>query len=99
MIDALDESHVRDASGQTIADLLCRRTRRLPAWLRVIATTRNDPEILQRFSDVRVSDVGPPVEIRADNRDRLDDIDEDLRRFIASWLGEPNMQERSRRPK
>jgi len=41
------------AAKVTIVDLLATRLDRLPAWLRVVATTRNDPAVLRRLGGLR----------------------------------------------
>ena len=44
------------------------RLDRLPGWLRVVATTRKEPDVLRRLGGLRAE------EIRADEPDNLDDI-------------------------
>src|SRR5271157_352880 len=84
LIDALDEAlAVRD--GLSIVTLLSpSRLDRLPCWLRVVATTRKEPDVLRRLSGLRAE------EIRADERNNLDDIE----RFLAHRLGQPRLQGR-----
>jgi WD40 repeat protein/serine/threonine protein kinase len=53
LIDALDESLTR-ARPPTIFDVLCTRLDRLPPWLGLIATTRNDPSLLNPLRSLRV---------------------------------------------
>ena len=53
LIDALDESLTRTQSP-TIFDVLCTRLDRLPTWLGLIATTRNDPSVLNPLRSLRV---------------------------------------------
>jgi serine/threonine protein kinase len=53
LIDALDESLAR-ARSPTIFDVLCTRLDRLPPWLGLIATTRNDPSVLNPLRSLRV---------------------------------------------
>ncbi len=86
LIDALDEAlAVRD--GLSIVTLLSpSRLDRLPGWLRVVATTRKEPDVLRRLSGLRAE------EIRADEPDNLDDIE----RFLAHRLGQPGLHERLR---
>ena len=69
LIDALDEAlAVRD--GLSIVTLLSpSRLDRLPGWLRVVATTRKEPDVLRRLSGLRAE------EIRADEPHNLDDIE------------------------
>ena len=56
VVDALDEAleHRPDANGEpamTIIDLLARHTRRLPPWLRVLATSRPREEVLSPMAE------------------------------------------------
>jgi predicted ATPase len=48
LIDALDEALAR-TKGQTIVDLLSSRINRLPPWLRIVATTRNEQNVLNQL--------------------------------------------------
>ncbi len=84
LIDALDEAlAVRD--GLSIVTLLSpSRLDRLPGWLRVVATTRKEPDVLRRLSGLRAE------EIRADEPHNLDDIE----RFLTHRLGQPGLQGR-----
>ena len=84
LIDALDEAlAVRD--GLSIVTLLSpSRLDRLPGWLRVVATTRKEPDVLRRLSGLRAE------EIRADEPHNLDDIE----RFLAHRLGQPGLHGR-----
>jgi serine/threonine protein kinase len=88
LIDALDESLGIHGAGPTIVDLLAARVERLPGWVRIIATTRKDPEVLQRFAGART------LTIDRDSQEHADEVVEDLRRFIMARLNEPNLQER-----
>jgi hypothetical protein len=49
LIDALDESLARPQKGQNIVGVLASRLNRLPGWLRLVATTRKEPDILERL--------------------------------------------------
>ncbi len=53
LVDALDEAVLYKGSVN-IVDVLLGRVERLPSWLRVVATTRNDPYVLQRLSAPRL---------------------------------------------
>jgi WD40 repeat protein/serine/threonine protein kinase/endogenous inhibitor of DNA gyrase (YacG/DUF329 family) len=77
LIDALDESLAR-AGPPTIFDVLCTRLDRLPPWLGLIATTRNDPGVLNPLRSLRVQIIS------AQDPKNLDDV----RQFIRSQLGE-----------
>ena len=68
LIDALDEA-LSTRSGLSLVTLLAPvRLDRLPGWLRVVATTRKEPDVLRRLGGLRAE------EIRADEPDNLDDI-------------------------
>jgi hypothetical protein len=84
LIDALDEA-LATREGLSLVTLLApTRLDRLPGWLRVVATTRKEPDVLRRLSGLRAE------EIRADEPDDLDDIE----RFLAHRLGQPQLQAR-----
>jgi WD40 repeat protein/serine/threonine protein kinase len=75
LIDALDESLAR-AHPPTIFDVLRTRLDRLPPWLGLIATTRNDPSVLNPLRSLRVQIIS------AQDPKNQDDV----RRFIRSRL-------------
>lgn len=77
LIDALDEALVLAGSG-TIVDLLSSRIDRLPAWLRIVATTRKEPAVLRQLQGL------PARELRADDDRNLDDLDAYIRTRLAS---------------
>lgn len=81
LVDALDEALTLDASTNTIVRLLATRLNRLPPWLRIVATTRNEEAVLDRLSTLRAK------EIHAEDSRNLEDID----RYIASRLETPNL--------
>ena len=82
LVDALDEA--LKTKGTTIVDVLAPRLRRLPAWLRVVATTRRDPSVLRELSGLRAQ------QLDASDPRNLSDID----RYIAKRIAEPNLAER-----
>ena len=82
IIDALDEALLRD--GLTIADVLLTHAGSLPAWLRVVATTRPESRVLDRLR--RLSTFELDTE-RADNR-------ADVAALIAKRLAEPGLAKR-----
>jgi TIR domain len=53
LVDALDEALLGGKRGFTIVDLLAPRLDRFPPWLRVVATSRRDPEVLRRLQGLR----------------------------------------------
>jgi hypothetical protein len=52
LIDALDEALMR-TQRPTIVDLLSTRLNLLPSWLRIVATTRNEPSVLSQLGGLR----------------------------------------------
>jgi hypothetical protein len=64
--------------------LLASRLQHFPAWLRLVATTRREPEVLNKLSTLRAA------AIDAHRQANLDDLD----RFIAARLETPNLAER-----
>jgi len=71
LIDALDEALQLDATGaqKTVVDLLATRLERLPAWMRVVATTRKERPVLERLRSLRAK------ELDAQDPRNLKDID------------------------
>ncbi|HEX4146846.1 MAG TPA: TIR domain-containing protein [Pirellulales bacterium] len=85
LIDALDEALLLPAGATlSIVDLLATRLDHLPGWLRVVATTRNHPDVLQRLKGLRAE------ELDAQACENLDD----LRVYLAARLAAPNLAER-----
>ena len=91
LIDALDESlgEVGDSSAAgsktRIVPLLAHYLPRLPDWLRVVATSRDDPRVLARLNALN------GVELRAgDSRNRKDVAD-----YIGRRLASPPLAERA----
>jgi WD40 repeat protein/ribosomal protein L37AE/L43A len=81
LIDALDEALTQRAAGLTIVDLLASRLGRLPAWLRIVATTRKDPAVLDRLRGLRAQTLDAQ-----DPRNR-----DDLARFLDQRLRLPQL--------
>jgi hypothetical protein len=84
LIDALDEAlTVRE--GLSLVNLLSpSRLDRLPGWLRVVATTRKEPDVLEQLRGLRAE------EIQAHDPRNLDDLE----RFLAHRLGQPALASR-----
>jgi hypothetical protein len=80
LIDALDEA-LTHRESLNIVTVLASRLNRLPAWLRLVATTRKEEGVLRRseLSGLRA------WEISAEDERNLDDIE----RFLAHRLGQP----------
>ncbi len=85
LIDALDESLTR-AHAPTIFDVLCTRLDRLPPWLGLIATTRNDPGVLNPLRSLRVQI------ITAQDPKNQDDV----RRFIRFRFREAPFRQKAK---
>jgi WD40 repeat protein len=81
LIDALDEALAR-TKGQTIVDLLSSRINRLPPWLRIVATTRNEQNVLNQLRGLTAR------ELDAHDEQNLSDV----RRFIAGRLTAATLQ-------
>lgn len=83
LIDALDEA-LCHTGATTIVDVLASRLERLPAWLRIVATTRNEPAVIQRLSGLRAKsiDASDPRNLK------------DLAAYICQRLQEPSLAER-----
>ncbi len=83
LIDALDEA-LTLGEGLTIVDVLAARRERLPGWLRLVATTRKEPSVLDRLRGLRA------YELDAHDPRNLEDLDA----YLALRLGQPNLAER-----
>ena len=81
LIDALDEAATRSKSP-TINDLLVTRLRRFPPWLKVVATTRNEPAVLRRLSGLQAKPIS------ADAPENKDDVS----RYVKRRLAEPELR-------
>jgi WD40 repeat protein/serine/threonine protein kinase len=85
LIDALDESLAR-AHPPTIFDVLYTRLDRLPPWLGLIATTRNDPNVLNPLRSLRVQ-----IITAQDPKNQID-----VRRFIRFRLREAPFRQKAK---
>ncbi len=83
LVDALDEA-LGHAGNTNIIDILASRLERLPAWLRVVATTRNEPAVIQRLSGLRAKSI-----TASDPRNL-----EDLGVYVRLRLEDPALAER-----
>ncbi|MBL8830546.1 MAG: toll/interleukin-1 receptor domain-containing protein, partial [Planctomycetaceae bacterium] len=84
LIDALDEALLAPTGKPTIVEVLAANLDKLPAWLRVVATTRNEPLVLSRLKGLQ------PAEIDAHSSENLADVAE----YVRLRLSQPNLQER-----
>ena len=82
LVDALDEALLHPG-GATIVDVLASRIERLPAWLRVVATTRNERKVLGKLSGLRAAGIS------ADDPRNLGD----LRAYVLTRLSAPKLAE------
>lgn len=78
VIDGLDEALPSSSAVPNIPALLSSQTERLPRWVRLIATTRNDADVLNRLSTLRAK------RIDAQGQNNLHDIDAFLAMRLAS---------------
>ncbi|MDQ0291579.1 TIR domain-containing protein [Oligosphaera ethanolica] len=86
LVDALDEALGLPEGEKTIVQLLASRLDRLPPWLRIVATTRKDPRVLDKLQGLRAE------EIEAQSEDNL----ADLKVFIRAELGSPDFAGQAR---
>jgi WD40 repeat protein len=75
LIDALDEG-LTFTGGMNIVDLLATRIDRLPSWLKLVATTRKEPEVISRLAGLRAR------QLDAHDPRNLEDVE----RYIVSRL-------------
>ena len=85
LIDSLDEALTR-IHRPTIVDVLSTRLDRLPPWLGIVYTTRNNPSVLSQLGGSRAR-----ILSAQDPRNR-----DDVRRFIRYRLAQPNLQEQAK---
>jgi hypothetical protein len=78
LIDALDEALLL-GERTTIVEVLARRLSRLPPWLRIVATTRREPEVLESLQGLTTRTLNAQ-----DPRNLLD-----LKSYLARRLGDP----------
>jgi WD40 repeat protein len=83
LVDALDEALCHTGTN-TIVDILASRLERLPSWLRIVATTRNEPGVIQRLSGLRAKSID------ATDPRNLNDV----ATYIRQRLDEPALAER-----
>jgi WD40 repeat protein len=79
LIDAMDEALAVGGSGPSILDVVAPRLERLPGWLRLLATSRKDPEVLKRLRGLRAVTLDAQ-----DARNRAD-----LEEYVQARLQEP----------
>jgi WD40 repeat protein len=78
LIDALDEAL---GISPGIVDLLASRIDRLPSWIRIVATTRNERGVLEGLGDLRAKTIS------AQSNENLNDI----KSYIRSRLASPSL--------
>ena len=83
LVDALDEAS--GFTGQrTLPDILASHILRFPSWLRLVATTRNEPKVMQSLSGLRAKQIDA-----SDPRNQ-----KDLITYLYQRLSEPSLAER-----
>lgn len=82
VVDALDEAATRE--GETVLDVLVKQAPDLPAWLRLVMTTRPEEPILRLVRNLNVFEL---TTTRTENRD-------DVRSFIDQRLGSAALRQR-----
>jgi WD40 repeat protein len=89
LVDALDEALLVPPGQLDIVSMLASRLDRLPPWLRLIATTRKEPAVLERLAGLAAE------EIEAESPENL----YDLRTYIHGRLESPALAEQVRESK
>jgi WD40 repeat protein len=89
LVDALDEALLVPAGQPDIVTLLSSRLDRLPPWLRLVATTRKEPAVLERLAGLRAQ------ELEAKSAENL----ADLRAYIHGRLETGELLEQVRETK
>jgi WD40 repeat protein len=84
LIDALDEA-LTHRGRPTIVEMLAMRLAFLPPWLRIVATTRSEHNVLNQLRELRA------LELSAENPLSQDD----LREFILFRLSKPTLREKA----
>jgi hypothetical protein len=79
VIDALDEGMVPQGGGVSIVGLLARHVDRFPEWLKVVATSRGEPDVLDQLSSLS------PRILRAQDPQNVKDLED----YIAARLSSP----------
>ena len=82
IVDSLDEAASQE--GETVLDVLVKHAPDLPAWLRVLATTRPEEPVLSRIRALGM------FALSADRPENLSDLD----RYIAARLASAALAER-----
>lgn len=90
LVDALDEAlALKDAKSKTIVDVLACTTEWFPEWLRLIATTRREKDILKKFTARNEL----PLTAKHDKTLHEKNLD-DVALYINTRLKEPKLSER-----
>ncbi|PXX15536.1 hypothetical protein C8R27_11075 [Nitrosomonas ureae] len=84
LIDALDEALTEKnisskRNGQSIVDLLILALEFFPNWLRIVATTRKDNDVLNQFQELK-----PYFELQANDQRNMADIKEYVEHHLKS---------------
>jgi WD40 repeat protein len=86
LIDALDEA-LATSKGATIVDLLATRLKRLPDWLKIIATTRKEPAVINRMKGLQAL----TIDVEDPNNQK------DISDYISKRMDAPELQAAARR--
>ena len=81
IVDALDEA-VLLKEGKTIVDILQNHINKFPNWLKLLATTRNDPSVLDKLAGLRAEKI---------NAQDIRNI-EDAREYLSQKFSEASLQ-------
>jgi hypothetical protein len=73
LFDALDEALARNESGPNLVDLLKFRLNEMPDWVRILATTRRDEDVLEKLHDLNA------LHLNAQDDQNRDDV----RHYVA----------------
>ena len=68
IIDALDEAATRSGEGGSIVDLIAAHASSLPAWLRIVATSRPEAAVISKLKALQ------PIELAAERAENLHDV-------------------------
>ena len=87
IIDGLDEA-ADPIEGNPIAKLLSQRVGSLPAWLRLLVTSRSHPQVTEWLQGVN------PVELVKTNEDNLSDLRAFIQEALLPFNGNQQLSER-----
>jgi len=68
LVDALDEALTRQSAGLNLVEMLAYRLDEMPAWLRIVATTRREDDVLEKLHGLQA------LPLNAQDPRNLDDV-------------------------